>query len=130
MSENHKGNKLILIVEDQPMVANALRVLLKIDGYEVVIAQNGREGLEAYEPGKFLLIFTDFNMPEMSGREFAAAVKARDSHQPIILVTAYSDLALHDSRPAVVDLVLEKPWSVEALRGAMTQVLGDSARAK
>ena len=130
MTMNENENKSILIVEDQPMVANALKMILKIDGYDVVTAKNGREGLEVYQPGKFALIFTDFKMPEMGGYEFAAAVKARDANQKIILVTAYSDLALHGNRSPNVDYVLEKPWSVDALRAAIAAVMGGGPEAK
>jgi len=129
MSVNHNGNKSILIVEDQPMVANALRMILKIDGYDVVIATNGQEALEVYQPGKFGLIFTDYKMPGMSGHELAATIKSRDATQRIILITAYSDLAQHDNRSAHVDFVLEKPWSVDSLRAAITKVMGDSSSA-
>jgi CheY-like chemotaxis protein len=126
MSMNHNGNKSILIVEDQPMVANALKMLLKIDGYDVVTAKNGPEALEIYQPGKFALIFTDYNMPEMTGQKLSATIRSRDANQRIILITAYSDLALHDDCSATVDFVLEKPWSVEALRTAMAKVMSKS----
>jgi CheY-like chemotaxis protein len=130
MNVNDSGNKSILIVEDQPMVATALKMILKIDGFEVVTAKNGPEALEMYQPGKFALIFTDYKMPEMTGHQVAAAIRARDAKQRIILVTAYSDLALHDDRANNVDFVLEKPWSVEALRAAITKVMGGESGAK
>jgi two-component system, cell cycle sensor histidine kinase and response regulator CckA len=129
MNVNLNGNKSILIVEDQPMVANALKMILKIDGYDVVTAKNGPEALEMYQPGKFALVFTDYKMPEMTGHEVAAAIRSRDANQRIILVTAYSDLALHDNRPNDVDFVLEKPWSVEALRAAIAKVTGGESGA-
>lgn len=130
MDMNHNGNKSILIVEDQPMVATALKMILKIDGYEVATAKNGPEALEMYQPGKFALIFTDYKMPEMTGHQLAATIRSRDANQRIILVTAYSDLAHHDNRSNNVDLVVEKPWSVEALRAAIAQVMGGESGAK
>jgi two-component system response regulator HydG len=130
MNVNHDGNKSILIVEDQPMVATALKMILKIDGYEVVTAKDGPEALEMYQPGKFALVFTDYKMPGMNGHEVAATIRSRDANQRIILVTAYSDLALHDNRADDVDFVLEKPWSVEALRAAIAKVIGSGAGAK
>lgn len=129
MSENHKGNKSILIVEDQPMVANALKMILKIDGYDVTTAANGHEALEVYQPGKFGLIFTDYKMPKMNGHELAATIRSRDPNQRIILITAYSDLAEHDNRSVHVDSVLEKPWSVDALRAAIAKVMGEGSSA-
>jgi CheY-like chemotaxis protein len=120
---NNVGNKSILIVEDQPMVANALKMILKIDGFDVTTANNGHEALEIYEPGKFALIFTDYKMPEMTGHELAATIRSRDANQRIILITAYSDLAEYENRSANVNLVLEKPWSVDALRAAIAKVM-------
>jgi CheY-like chemotaxis protein len=129
MNQNQNGNRSILIVEDQPMVANALKMILKIDGYDVTTAKNGPEALEIYQPGKFVLIFTDYKMPEMNGHTLAAAIRAQDPHQRIILVTAYSDLALHDNRSNNLNFVLEKPWSVDALRGAIKTVMGSELNA-
>jgi CheY-like chemotaxis protein len=115
--------KRILIVDDQPMVADSLKLILKLDGYEVHTAKDGSEALALYEPQKFDLIFMDFEMPGMKGNELAAAIRARDPRQPIILVTAYSDLALHMEPTPQVDLVIGKPWSVGELRTAVTKVL-------
>ena len=69
-------------------------------------------------------------MPEMNGHEVAATIRSRDANQRIILITAYSDLALHDNRSNNVDLVLEKPWSVDTLRAAIAKVLGGESGTK
>lgn len=105
------------------MVADSLKLILKLDGYEVSTARNGTEALALFEPGKFHLIFMDFEMPGMKGNELATIIKGRDPRQPIILVTAYSDLALHMEPAAPVDLVIGKPWSVEELRAAIGKFL-------
>ncbi|HWD91086.1 MAG TPA: response regulator [Verrucomicrobiae bacterium] len=123
MTADIRVKKNILIVDDQPMVADSLKLILKIDGYEVHIARNGAEALALYEPGKFDLIFMDFEMPGMKGNELAAVIKGRDPRQPIILVTAYADLALHMEPTPQVDLVIGKPWSVGELRTAIGKVL-------
>jgi CheY-like chemotaxis protein len=123
MTTDIKPPKRILIVDDQPMVADSLKLVLKHDGYEVHIAKNGPEALELYAPNKFDLIFVDFEMPGMKGTELAATIKARDPGQPIILVTAYSDLALHIDPAPQVDLIIGKPWSMEDLRTAIGKVL-------
>lgn len=61
-------------------------------------------------------------MPEMNGHELASIIKARDPNQPIILVTAYAEGMDMESLPQI-DLVLEKPWSLDKLRSAMNEVL-------
>src|ERR1700742_2076204 len=123
MTADTRAKKNILIVDDQPMVADSLKLILKLDGFEVHIARNGSEALALFEPGKFHLIFMDFEMPGMKGNELASIIKGRDPRQPIILVTAYADLALHMEPTPQVDLVIGKPWSVGELRTAVSKVL-------
>ena len=123
MTADTKPPKRILIVDDQPMVADSLKLVLKHDGYEVHIAKNGPEALALCGSNKFDLIFADFEMPGMKGTELAATIKARDPRQPIIMVTAYSDLALHLDPSPQVDLIIGKPWSVDDLRTAIGKVL-------
>jgi DNA-binding response OmpR family regulator len=114
--------KWILVVEDQQLVSDSLMMVLKHDGYEVDVAANGREGAALFQPQKYVLILTDYDMPEMNGYDFASFVKDRDAGQPIILITAYFDL--ENSMPSLpVDLVLEKPWSIDELRTAIRKVL-------
>src|SRR5882724_11077605 len=105
------GKKWVLVVEDQPIVADALKLILKIDGYEVQTAESGHEALSIFEPGKFILVFTDFEMPGMNGHELASIIKARAPGQPIIMVTAYADMVADMTPLAQVDLVIGKPWS-------------------
>src|SRR5712691_8641718 len=87
----------ILLVEDSP-VNQALAVrLLEKRGHEVEVANNGREGLEAWGksgPGRFDAVLMDVQMPEMDGFEATAAIRAREKatgrHQPIIAMTAHA----------------------------------------
>ena len=102
------GKKRILVVDDQSMVSESLKMILEFDGYEVDIAENGRKALEIFEPEKFAVVFTDFEMPEMNGHELASIIKARHPRQPIIMVTAYADSVLDMQPPPQVDLILGK----------------------
>ncbi len=113
----------MLIVDDQRMVSDALRMILTFDGYEVESAESGREALGIFEVGKFDLVFTDFEMPEMNGHELASIIKARDPRQPIIMVTAYADMVADMTPIPQVDLVMGKPWSIDQLRAAIFKVL-------
>lgn len=116
----------VLVVDDQAMVAESLKMALEFGGYEVQIAENGRDALALFEPRKFAVIFTDFEMPEMNGHEFASIIKARDPRQPIIMVTAYADSILSMEPLPQVDMVICKPWSLEELRIVMGKILPPS----
>ena len=117
------NKKRMLIVDDQRMVSDALRMILTFDGYEVESAESGRDALGIFEVGKFDLVFTDFEMPEMNGHELASIIKARDPRQPIIMVTAYADMVADMTPIPQVDLVMGKPWSIDELRAAISKVL-------
>lgn len=110
-----------MVIDDQPMVADALKLVLKMDGYEVETAETWRQALELFKPGKFAIVFTDYIMPGMNGAQLASIIKSQDPSQPIILVTAYSDLA-GASASSNVDMVIEKPWSVDELRAAIRKI--------
>jgi CheY-like chemotaxis protein len=110
MTVKANGNKCVLVVDDQPIVAESLKMVLEFDGYEVRTAENGHEALALFQPQKFVLIFTDFEMPEMNGHELASIIKARDPRQPIIMVTAYADLSLEMTSLPQVDVMLGKRY--------------------
>lgn len=117
------GKKRVLVVDDQAMVAESLKMVLEFQGYEVHTAESGRDALTIFEPKKYALIFTDFEMPGMNGHEFASIVKARDPNQPIIMVTAYADTILNMEPLPQIDMVLCKPWSLDQLRSALKKFI-------
>jgi DNA-binding response OmpR family regulator len=59
----------ILVVEDEQKIARFIELELKYEGYEVVIASDGREGLEKYRSEAADLIILDLMLPRMSGIE-------------------------------------------------------------
>ena len=85
--------KLILLVDDDPDFVEAVRVIVENGGYEVEVAYDGQEGLEAVAERKPDLIVLDVMMPVMNGHEACAKLKAsKDTEEiPIILLTAVAD---------------------------------------
>ncbi len=118
------GKKRILVVDDEPFVCDAVKMMLAFDGHDVVTASNGKEALGLFEQGKFDVVITDFAMPGMKGDELAAAVKARSPGQPVVMITAYAEM-LHSSGKTLpgVDHVVSKPFLLEDLREALASVL-------
>lgn len=81
----------ILIVDDEPQVAEVLRVWLTDEGFEVSICNNGREALQTLEDQKYDLIISDISMPHMGGMELMQRVLKRWKRQAIIMVTGVDD---------------------------------------
>ena len=113
----------ILVVDDEPFVCDAVKMMLAFDGHVVETASSGKEALELFDQGKFDLVFTDFAMPDMKGDDLAAAIKARNPKQPVVLITAYAEHLKFTGNPlAGIDFVISKPFLLENLRAAIARV--------
>jgi CheY-like chemotaxis protein len=110
----------ILVVDDEPSVGNAVKLLLKFDGHEVEATNSGKEALALFKPGRFDLVFTDFTMPGMNGNQLAAAIKADAPGQPVVMITAHAGTL---PRSPDVDFVVGKPVRRAHLREAIARVL-------
>ena len=84
--------RTILVVEDDPDIAESLTDVLESEGYLVVTAQNGVEGLNCLRDiDKPCLIFLDLMMPVMSGGEFLAVLRRDQKYAsvPVVVVSAW-----------------------------------------
>lgn len=114
----------VLVVEDEPLVREVLTIYLAEDQHEVVIAENGREGLERFQRDHFDVVLTDRAMPDMNGDELAVEVKKLKPDQKLILLTGFGDLLSGTGElPPGVDLVVSKPFTLGGLRTAIATVL-------
>jgi CheY-like chemotaxis protein len=123
------GNQVrqILVVDDEPAVGDAIKMMLQFDGHAVQIASGSIEARSLLEQGKFDLIITDYSMPGMKGDELAAVIKQRLPHQPIIMISAYAEMLKSSGDPLPgVDFIISKPFSLADLREAMAGVLPGS----
>jgi CheY-like chemotaxis protein len=120
--------KKILVVDDEPFVCDAVKMMLAFDGHDVATANGGKEALTLFDQAKFDLVITDFAMPGMKGDELAVAIKARNPAQPVVMITAYAEM-LQSSGKALpgVDFVVSKPFLLEHLREAIASVLPDAS---
>jgi len=109
----------ILVVDDEAMVCESVRLLLAYDGHKVETACSGPEALTKLETGIFDLVFTDYSMPGMKGDELATKIKQRDPNKPVILLTAFPP----STRPSGIDLIITKPFYLATLREAMESVM-------
>ena len=87
--ESAGGVERVLVIDDEPSVADALRVILEDEGFAVVVASNGREGLEQASRASFRVTITDLRLPDMDGLEVLGACRENNVGGAVILITSY-----------------------------------------
>ena len=122
--------KKILLVEDAPDLADAMRTMLVMLGHEVELAPDGKHGLRQFKTGKFDLVITDYSMPRMNGVELAEIIKQRSPAQVILMVTAFTfTIAAYDGRPLPVDRILRKPFHPKEFNHTLTELFPSKEKA-
>ena len=123
-----RPKKKILVVDDEPFVCDAVKMMLAFDGHDVVTANDAKEALATFDKDKFDLVITDFAMPGMKGDELAAAIKAKAPRQSVVMITAYAEMLQSSGKKLTgVDFLISKPFLLEHLREAIATVLPESA---
>jgi len=112
--------KRILLVEDERLVRETIRLLLGQFGFIVVEANNGAEALGLFARGHFDLVMTDYEMPFLKGNELAAKIRRLAPGQRILMITAFGHIASPDNP---VDAVIPKPLDFARLRATMEHLL-------
>lgn len=117
-----KKDKIILLIEDDFDIRNGIRILLESQGYEIIEAKNGREGLKKLNE-TISLVILDIIMPEMSGIEVCK--KIRESwYVPILFLTAKSsETDKLEGFSAGGDDYLVKPFSYVELMARVKSLL-------
>lgn len=108
----------ILVVEDSPTQAEQLKYLLEDRGYKVLLAADGREGLDIARETRPAIVISDILMPVMNGYELAYEMKHDDGlkHIPVILITSLMDRKEVIHKAAVVaDGYFTKPFDNQYL---------------
>lgn len=85
----------VLVVEDDSVILRLIEVTFELEGFEVICAHDGPEGIEAARTQQPDLVITDLMMPGMSGPEVVAALKAEDATHdiPVILLSTAAHTA-------------------------------------
>ena len=77
----------VLIVDDEPSVGDALRIILEAKGYEVVLVHNGLEGIEQARRRRFRFIVVDLFLPDISGLQVIKDIHERQPAASIVFIT-------------------------------------------
>ncbi len=124
MTASAAPKRRILVVDDEPLVCDAVKMMLTFDGHTVRTTSNGAEALALFDKEAFDLVITDFAMPAMKGDELAVAIKARNPKQPVVMITAYAEtLQSSGQKLKGVDFIISKPFLLENLREAIAKAV-------
>ena len=124
------GQKTVLVIEDDPWTRTITTALLAGEGFAVVEAKNGEEGLKqarAHDPDAILL---DLALPTKSGLEVLRELKSDPPtrHIPVIVVSAYGTL-MNESDALQAAGVIQKPFDYDDLVGHVERATAHSLQA-
>ena len=119
----------VLVVDDSRVMRRIIiRALNDIGLNDCVEANDGVEALAAFGKQEFILVLTDWNMPNKNGLEVIQGIRATGSKVPIVMITTESEKArVFSAIEAGVSDYLIKPFDAETLRGKVEKHLGSLA---
>ncbi|MFZ7125113.1 MAG: response regulator [Desulfobacterales bacterium] len=115
----------ILVVDDDPMMAESIQIGLKRSGFRVLQATGAQQALDeiSNKAGVIGIVVTDYLMPEMNGIDLLKAIRERHPFMPVIIMTAYAekDMAIEAIRNSC-DSIIEKPFRLDQLVAEIERV--------
>jgi CheY-like chemotaxis protein len=96
----------ILVVDDDPMVSQAVQLWLRQQGFDVVTANGAEDGLAALDNGRFDLMVIDIFMPHMHGFESVRLFHRRAPDVPLIAISGYAFAESHSPAPDFLRMAL------------------------
>jgi CheY-like chemotaxis protein len=109
----------ILVIDDNEIVRETLRLVLESAGHAVICAEDGERGLAAFESGRPDLVITDVIMPEREGIATILELRRREPEQPIVAISGGIGAGGADfltmARRMGADAALPKPFEFDEL---------------
>ncbi len=106
----------ILVIDDQKSIRNTLKDILEYESHEVLLAENGEEGVELFDKNKFDLVLCDIKMPNMDGMEVLDVIVEKNADIPVIMISGHGniDTAVEAIKKGAYDFI-EKPLDLNRL---------------
>jgi two-component system response regulator VicR len=125
MSERAK----ILIVDDEPLIRDALAFKLTKDGYDVDTAEDGEKAIQKIEGEEYQIIISDVMMPFISGFELVKILKERGTDAPVLMLTSLnSETAVLKAFDLGADDFMTKPFSPNELSVRIKKLLKNAKK--
>jgi two-component system, chemotaxis family, chemotaxis protein CheY len=113
----------ILVVDDEKMIRELLRLALSLAGYGVVEACNGQEGLAVYHQTGIGLVITDLDMPQMDGMTMINALRSKYGTIPIIAISGVARSQGDHVKALGVQYTFQKPFCLSELLDAVRMLV-------
>lgn len=121
--------KRILVIDDEPTALDVIRKILLHGGYEVLVAENGQEGVELFRKDPCDLVVTDMVMPVKDGLQTILDLRVDVPDLPIVAISGGGNISKERylAVAGYLDKVVTvgKPFTVDALMSAVTGLLED-----
>lgn len=106
----------ILIIDDERSIRNTMKDILEFEKHKIVLAENGKVGLELATSQPFDLIFSDIKMPEMDGIELLQLLKEKEVEAPVVMISGHGSIetAVECIKKGAFDFI-EKPVDLNRL---------------
>ncbi|MEU8954536.1 response regulator [Streptomyces sp. NPDC048518] len=116
----------VLVVDDNKVIRQLIRVNLELEGFEVVTAADGVECLDVVDEVQPDVVTLDVVMPRLDGLRTAARLRSdpRTRHLPIVVISACTQYEVESGLEVGVDAFLAKPFEPNELVGVVRQLLG------
>src|SRR5437764_6864955 len=110
------GAGSILIVDDEAAIRESLQTLLEMEGFNVVTASTGDEGISAAAEQPFDLVLLDYALPDCTGLDVLREIRERDPQMSVIMITAYGTVenAVRAIQCGAANFI-QKPWDNDKL---------------
>jgi len=119
----------ILVIDDEPPIAQLLEDALTADGHAVEVAVCGRDGVHLAETSAFDLVLSDLGMPDMTGWEVVSRIHTASPQTPVVLVTGWgTSLDEDEVERSGVTAVVQKPFDIEDLLATTRRILRERPR--
>lgn len=116
------SGKRILLVDDDPVARESIKLLLNIDRHNVTEAKDAAEAQSLFTQKIFDLVISDYFMPDTLGNELAVNLWRISPSTPFLMVTGYYEKLVNSGVP--VDAILAKPFGPDELRQAVSKLIG------
>jgi len=115
------SNPSVLVIDDDIAVREAISAGLRLEGYDLIFAENGAEALEVMKRSTPRVVILDLKMPVMDGLEFLSNVQLNpsDAISVVVLTAHVDDESAEACYNAGITALVKKPFTLNELRGAV-----------